>query len=421
MNSRRLAIGILQKIEEGAYSGIILDRGLEGVRDKRDRALITELVYGVLRQKKRLDYIIGILSLKPLERIDSIVLLALRLGLYQLEFLDRIPARAAINETVEAVKGLNNRGGAGFTNALLRGFLRKGIAYPDDPLLYLSTFYSHPEWLVKLWLKKYGEINTLRLLKINNQPPELNVRINRLRVNEKEFKASLEQDGVTVESLPVPDAYVIHNLDHISGLEMYKQGGLIVQGAASIMAGNLLSPQPGMRVLDMAAGPGVKTTHLAQLMKNRGEIIALDIHEHKLRLLNENCQRLGVSIVKPLLRDSIEFKTDQPFDMILLDAPCSGLGLLRQKPEIKWNRLPGDLNELAVIQLKMLKNASTLLKPGGIILYSTCTLTVEENEQVIQEFISAHKGRIEAVSNYLELFPPDTGTEGFFIAKFRAI
>jgi len=398
MNSRRLAIEILQKIEEGAYSGIILDRELEGVKDKRDRALVTELVYGVLRQKKRLDYIIGRLSFKPLERIDRVVLLALRLGLYQLEFLDRIPARAAINETVEAVKRLNNRGGAGFTNALLRGFLRKEIAYPEDHLLYLSTFYSHPEWLVKLWLKKYGERNTRRLLKINNQPPELNVRINRLRVNEEEFKASLEKDGVTVESLPIPDAYVIHNFDHISGLEMYKQGGLIVQGAASIMVGNLLSPQPGMRVLDMAAGPGVKTTHLAQLMKNRGEIIALDIYEHKLRLLNENCQRLGVSIVKPLLGDSIEFKTDQPFDMILLDAPCSGLGLLRQKPEIKWNRLPGDLNELAVIQLKMLKNASTLLKPGGIILYSTCTLTVEENEQVIQEFISAHKGRIEAVS-----------------------
>ncbi|MDI3546422.1 MAG: rRNA (cytosine967-C5)-methyltransferase [Halanaerobiales bacterium] len=440
MNTRRMAIRILQEIEEGAYSNLVLDRELKKVRDKRDRGLITELVYGVLRQQKRLDYLISQLSSRPLRKIEQPVLLALRLGIYQLEFLDRIPERAAVNETVNAIKGLVKRGGVGFTNGLLRGFIREReqFSYPDDPLLYLSTYYSHPEWMVRLWLERYGYDDTLRLLQVNNRQPDLNIRRNSLKVSTEEFLSGLEAAGVEVERSPISDSYTIRNLDNVESIPLFKEGGFMIQGAAAILTGHILSPEPGMRILDMAAAPGGKTTHLAQLMENKGEIVALDIYDHKLKLIQENCQRLGVKIVKTLKRDGSKFRCGDAFDMILVDAPCSGLGLVRQKPEIKWNKSPADLEKLPSIQLSMLNNALNLLKASGILLYSTCTLAWEENQGLVHKFIAANRERVELLDigqdlkrlgldgylktspeGYLELFPPDSGTEGFFIAKFR--
>ncbi len=447
MNSRRIALDILREIEEGAYSNYSLNKRLRKISDKRERSLITELVYGVLRQQKRLDYLISWLSNRALNRLDRVVLLALRLGLYQLEFLNRIPDRAAVNETVNSLKGLINKGGLGFVNALLRNYIRKRekISYPDpekDPESFLANYYSHPDWLVRMWLKQYGFEKTSRLCRSNNRPAGLVIRRNSLKYNEDEFLAGFAAVDVDIElkKLSIPDAYIVNKINKVEQLPLYREGGFIVQGAAAILASWLLLPCPGARVLDMAAGPGGKTTHLAELMNNQGSIIALDIFDHKLKLIEENCRRLGVEIVKLVKMDGRIFSTDNKFDYILLDAPCSGLGLLANKPEIKWNKSIVNIKELSSIQLEMLNNAFSLLKVGGFLLYSTCTLSYQENQAVVEEFLKIQENRVRLMDinkeleklaagdkfqaspeGWLELFPPESGTEGFFIAKFQKL
>lgn len=445
MNSRRIALDILKKIEKGSYSNILLNNHLKEIHDKRDRALITELVYGVLRQKKRLDYIIAFLANRSINKLDKEVLIALRLGIYQLEFLDKIPARAAVNETVNCLKGLVNKGAIGFTNALLRSYIRrkKNINYPDskkEPVSYLSTYYSYPEWLIDIWINQYGFNDTRRLCEINNNPPKLIIRRNSLKYGEKEFIKIFKEKGIKIEPLAVNEAYFISGFDNIKSLPLYSEGGFIVQGPAAILASHILNPEPESRVLDMAAGPGGKTTHLGQIMKNKGKIIAIDIYDHKLELVKENCKRLGINIVDYIHVDGRTFNDENGFDFILLDAPCSGLGLISSKPEIKWNKSPEDIEQLRVIQMSMLEKAVKLLKRGGYLLYSTCTLNYEENQGVIQEFINRHGMEIELCNidndlerlglkgiysasreGWLELFPPDSGTEGFFMAKLKKV
>ncbi|MFW6036164.1 MAG: 16S rRNA (cytosine(967)-C(5))-methyltransferase RsmB [Halothermotrichaceae bacterium] len=441
MNSRRLALEILLKIEEGAYSNIVLDSSLDKIEDSRDKALITELVYGVIRQRNRLDYIIRQFSRWSVKELDKPVLLALRLGIYQIEFLDKIPGRAAVNESVNAVKKYVNRGAVGFTNGILRSYLRnkKKISYPNksDRVNYLKTYYSHPEWLVKLWLKEYEYEETRRLCRYNNTAPDTIIRINRLKYSDKEVINELKENNIVVRPTTVPGFYRIKQSGKITELPFYEKGGFIVQGAAAGLAGYILNPEPGMKVLDMAAAPGGKTTHIAQLMNNKGSITALDIYGHKLKLLKENCQRLGVKNVNVIKNDARTYTSKNRYDMILVDAPCSGLGLIRQKPEIKWNRSYKDIEELRQIQLQIMNNAVGLVKTGGEILYSTCTLSRQENQFVVEKILDRYNEKLKLIdisndlkeiglenkfkiqNRMLEIFPPDTDTEGFFIAKFK--
>ena len=444
-NLRRVVLKILQEIEGGAYSNLILDKRLSGIDDKRDRALITELVYGVLRQRNRLDYVIEKLATRPIDQLEPAVILALRVGLYQLIFLDRVPARAAVNETVNALKKMVNQGAIGLINGLLRNYIRKkkAIKYPlpeDDPLLYLTVVHSHPQWLVKLWLKKFGYDKTLLLCRHNNQAAELTIRGNSLKYSPQHLVKEMKSAGIAIKENTIPGSYRLDRINRVSDLTLYQEGGFIVQGPAATLASLLLDPLPGMRVLDMTAAPGGKTTHLAELMKNQGEIVALDIYRHKLKLIADNCQRLGVKIVKIVNYDGREYSAVNKFDRIMLDAPCSGLGLIRQKPEIKWNKTRHDIEKMARIQFQLLENALQLLKYNGVLIYSTCTLTEQENQAMLERFLVQYRNKVELLSlaadlkklglserfplengRYLELIPPESRTEGFFIAKFKKL
>lgn len=443
MNSRYIVLKILNDIENGGYSNIVLDRYLKKIKDKRNKALITEIVYGVLRFRNRLDFIIKHLSNIPLNKIDSPVLQGLRVGIYQLEILDKIPERAAVNETVDSVKSMTNRGGVGFVNGILRNFSRKksSISFPDakkDIKSYLVNYLSHPEWLVEYWLKKYGPDTTLKLCEYNNKPGELTIRINKLKYSEQEFLNIYQKAGIQLQKTVVAGNYRLINYDSIKELPLYNKGGFMVQGIAATLTGHIMNPQPGMRVLDMAAGPGGKTTHLAELMDNRGEIVAIDIYNHKLKMINENCRRLGVEIVKTINADSRYISDIGNFDMVLVDAPCSGLGLIRQKPEIKWIKDIQDIKDLSIIQLELLKKAVEIVKNNGIIVYSTCTLIDEENRAIIEKIIENNKKRLEIIDlnqelneniynhnscldkyGSFELIPPFSKTEGFFITKLK--
>lgn len=440
MNSRKIALKILAEVKEGAYSNLALDKYLTGVQDKRDRALITEIVYGVLRLQNRLDFVIKQYSRLPVEKMDEEVLLALRIALYQILYLDRIPESAAVNETINAIKGMTNRGAIGFVNGLLRNIIRSKnkikFPGPEEMRSYLTNYLSHPEWLVNYWMKVYGVKNTIKLCKYNNRPADLVIRINTLKYNSEEVLDAYSGNNIQLKKTGIPDTYLVQNFNNVEELPLYEEGGFIVQGPAAALAGHILNPEPGMKILDMAAAPGVKTTHLAALMDNKGEITALDIYDHKLDLIRENCKRLGVDIVKTIKQDSSIYETAERFDMILLDAPCSGLGLIRQKPEIRWTKSMKDIEILSDIQYDMLKNAVKLLKKSGILLYCTCTLTREENQKNIDNIINIFKDKLEIMdiendllrlnidnkysafeNGYLELFPPENNTEGFFLAK----
>lgn len=444
MNSRKVALKVLMEINDGAYSNIILNKYIKNIGDKRDRGLITEIVYGVIRLQNRLDFIIKQFSRMTVKKMDDSVLIALRLGLYQILYLDRIPESAAVNETVNAVKGMANKGAVGFVNGLLRNIIRNidKISLPEveDLHSYMVNYLSHPAWLVNYWQEYYGPGKALALCKNDNKTAELIIRINTLKYNEINFLDIYAEKNIHLDPTEIPKTYLVRNFSSVEKLPLFEEGGFIVQGPAAALAGYILNPQPGMRVLDMAAAPGGKTTHLAELMKNQGEITALDIYDHKLKLINENCKRLGINNVKTLKQDSSTYHVDEKFDMVLLDAPCTGLGLIRQKPEIRWNKKKEDINKLSLIQIKMLKKAFKLLKKNGILLYSTCTLTQEENQDNIKKILNLYNNELEikdikedlnrlglgnkfftSKKGYLELFPPDDKTEGFFIAKLQKI
>lgn len=445
MNSRNTALQILLETEKGSYSNLTLDNHLANIEDKRDRALITEMVYGVLRNKNRLDFLIARFSSRLLQELDLLVLVALRLGVYQLEFLDRVPPRAAINETVKAVKGKVNKGATGFVNGLLRNFVRnrESVEFPDprtEPVRFLEVYYSHPRWILEIWLREYGYEKTEGICKYNNLPGELTIRINSLKYTEDEISRIFKQRDIIMTPNIIPGNYRLQNINNVRELPLFAEGGFMVQGPAATLTSLVLAPAPGSRILDMAAAPGGKTTHLGELMKNQGEIVALDIYEHKVKLLNDNCQRLGIKNVKTCLADGTKFQDKRGFDLVLVDAPCSGLGLIRQKPEIRWNKNKSDLAELVSLQKKLLQNASLLAREGGYILYSTCTLTPQENRGVIDSFLAENKQRFKLVNiagildnlgmsaltayvddNMLELVPPGSRTEGFFMAKIKKL
>ncbi len=443
MNTRGLAIKALEKIENGSYSNLVLNNIITNLDDRRDRALLTAIVYGVLRYQGRLDYIISQIANRSLKKIDKKVLIALRVAIYQIDYFDRIPKRAAVNETIEAVKTDINRGAVGFINGVLRNYIRNkdNIKWPDkekEQLTFISKYYSHPQWIIKKWIKKYGFKKTISLCKFNNRAPDLKIRRNRLKYSQTEFISAFKREGIKISKEEIKDSYVINNYSDIKSLPLYNEGGFFIQGNAATLTGHMLNPLPGMRILDMTAGPGGKTTHMAELMENQGEIIALDIYDHKINLIEKNCNKLGIDIVQTIKKDAQNYKTDKLFDKILVDAPCSGLGILAQKPELKWRISPSDIDGLSKLQYNLIEKALMLLKPGGELLYSTCTLTDKENIEVVKKIMNKYSNDLKILSpvnqllrlnikdlvpncdrNYLELFPPMSGTEGFFMVKFR--
>jgi len=441
---RETALKVLCDInEKGAYTGIDLNRRLDA-RELRniDTAFITELVYGCVKWRMTLDWVIEQFSSVKLKKISPWVMNILRLGVYQLLYMDKVPDSAACNESVKLSRRYGHDAASGFVNAVLRNVSRNktGIRYPDresDIENYLAVRYSHPKWMVSEWLGRYGKEFTEALLKSNNEIPDFTVRANTLKTTPEELIKELERAGIeAVEGRYVPEAVIIRSPGPLPAMEAFRKGLLQVQDESSMLVSRILDPKPGELVLDVCAAPGGKASHIAQLMHDEGRVVARDIREHRIRLVNEVKERLGIRIISAEVFDAETFDEDyaEKADRVLVDAPCTGLGILRRKPDIKWTRKPEDIKNLAALQSRMLEVSSRYVKRGGVIAYSTCTVMKEENEDVVKGFLEkrddfraadisatvpAELQRPSLKDGYIRLFPNVEGVDGFFIAKLQ--
>lgn len=439
-NPRKAALELLCRIEtEGTYSNLGLSDALGAAQyTAADRRLLTRLVYGVLENRLYIDAVIRKYSKTPLNKMKPWVLNALRIALYQLKWMDRIPAAAAINESVKLVK-LRHGALSGFANGVLRTALRQGITLPEtDPGSPegLALLYSHPEWLVKRWIEQFGTEGTEAILKANNTPTLLTLRANRLKGSPEALVKILRTQGVQAEQSPeLKEALLVSELGdrELADLPAFQAGLFTVQDISSMLVAKAIAPQAGERVLDLCAAPGGKTTHLAEIMNNTGEIVAQDIHPHKVKLIEENALRLGITTILGAEGDALAFKPqwENAFDHVLLDAPCSGTGIIRKKPEIRYNRKPEDISALSELQYALLEQAKAYVKNHGQLIYSTCTMEYEENEGVLQRFLSKNPAfslvdinekmpaKLRCPSPVIRIFPGEGALDGFFIAVMK--
>ncbi len=446
ISPRALAHKILLQIDqESGYPDRLLQSYLDRYNDldPRDKGLVTELVFGVLRWQGRLDSVIMKFSSVKLKKINPLVRIILRTAIYQLLFLDKIPPSAAVNEAVKLTKESQPGYVVRFVNAVLRKISAnlEALKHLDETSLSPSAiagYYSHPKWMVDAWVKELGLEETLKLCKANNETPPTVIRVNTLLSSSSVVADRLKAEGVeTTPCKYAPDALEIKK-GHLNlrRLKAYGDGLFQVQDEASQLVSHLLTPEPGERILDACAGFGGKTSLIAQLMRNNGEITAVDISPWKLSSLEDNLKRLGIKIAGVFqadVRKLSEMNVDL-FDRVFLDAPCSGLGVLRRKPDIKWKRRPGDVFRLSQLQRELLESVSALLRPGGILVYATCTLLDIENKDNIESFLQKHPDFcIEPVSEVVPWskpfavdgcfcsFPHKHGTDGFFAARLKRI
>ncbi len=427
-------------MRKGAYSDIEIRKNLKKSNlDKSDKALVTEIVNGTLRNLIKIDWIIsGFVKLNP-KKITPSIRDILRCGTYQIMFLDKVPDFAVCNESVELAKLYGNQGAARFVNGVLRNIVRNKdniiLPHKDNLIEYYSIEYSHPYWMVDLWINNYGVDFTEKLLKANNEVPPLTIRINTLKTHKDEMFNLLNAMNITTsDGLYNDEAINISGASSLDNMDLFRKGFFQVQDESSMLVGKIMNPKSGDFIIDVCSAPGGKATHMAEIMGNEGKIVARDIHKHKLSLIEQNCKRLGIKIIETQLFDAIE--ADDTLlgkaDGVLVDAPCSGLGLVRRKPDLRWKRMEQDIGKLSELQLQILKNASLYVKTGGVLVYSTCTLSMEENIQVVRDFLSYDNSfkldnieqflpdNIEAphkIDGYLELYPNVHGTDGFFIAR----
>lgn len=444
---RDLALGALIKLaRDPGFSSSMLDRlfRVNPNLDDRDRAFVNQLVQGVVRWRLRLDWIIGQAAHIALGKIDPPVLEILRLALYQIFFLDRVPESAAVNEAVKQAKSRSARHVASFVNGLLRNVCRNKdrVAFPDrrtDPVLHLSVYHSYPRWLVEKWIRELGEEEAQALLEAGNRTPLLTVRVNRLKTGRSELIRRLEGEGTTAGPTRYsPLGVVIQGLrGRVDRLASFREGLFQVQDEGAQVPSFLLDPGPESTILDACAGYGGKAGHLAEMMGNRGKVVALDTNRARLVSLAQNAKRLGVGILHPAVADAARevpalFRI--PFDRVIVDAPCSGLGVLSRHPDGKWNRKEEDIRRLAGVQSGILSRAGGALAKGGKMLYVTCTVSREENEGVVEAFLEMNRGfvfedlrdqappwAIELIDErgFLRALPHLHGTDGFFAALFR--
>ncbi len=425
-NPRFIALNILVEVEGKSIPlDLLIERNLkrhQGLREV-DYAFIMESVYGTLRWRGRIDWIIAHTSKVRPERLERFILNLLRLGLYQILFMDRVPASAAVNESVEMAKASGREEAGGFVNAILRrvsdGRADVGLPHSKDPPS-VSVQHSHPLWLVERWARELGMDETIELCMANNRVPPLSLRTNTLRTSRAKLLAEIKQElPQAVPTAFSPEGILIIPPVPVSRIPRFREGWFQVQDESSQLVGHIVDPRPGERLLDACAAPGGKTTHLAQLMGNRGEIHAADISARRLSLLKDNCHRLGVSMVAPLRVDLVKptvFASDGKFDRILIDPPCSGLGTLWRNPDIKWRRKEEEVVMFREIQGAMLRQVAPWLKKGGRLVYGTCTLTREENEEVLAEFLAENRGfELEDLRHVVpEGLKPLVGNDGFF-------
>ena len=433
---RGLAVKILNRVERtDAYLERLLDNEMKNAElSGPDKALLYEIVHGVVRWMGRLDWILNGFYKGTFSKAIPNLKNGLRVALYQIMFLDRVPDYSAVNEAVEFVKKLQGTKPAGLTNAVLRNIIRSkdSIRYPDpeeDLIGYLSAYYSHPSWMVKRYVERFGRTETEELLFANNEKPYLTLRLNALRVQPEEFKTLLE--SVNLRFSPgkyLPEFFKLQNLTNITAWEYFTRGYFNIQDESAGLACRLLGVADGMKVLDLCAAPGGKTAYIAALMHNTGKIVAIDRFESRLKLLRRNMQRLGMSNIQTVETDALEYNENH-FDRVLADVPCTGSGTLTKKPDIKWKKDLFTLREMNDIQYKLLCKAGELVKPGGVVVYSTCSIEPEENKDIVEKFLSNNpdfhlesaKGRfpdeILDEKGCIQTYPQRHKMDGAFAAK----
>lgn len=436
---REAALDALLAVDtRGAFTALAVDAALRRRElDARARGYVTEAVFGVLRRRGTIDWMLGLCSDRPLDSLHPAVRNILRLAAYEICFMTSVPGPVACNEAVNLAKRRGQAQAAGYVNAVCRAMLRRHEAsdwpWPrreEDPVAALAVLASHPTWLAARWIERFGAEEAWRLCEANNETPPLHVRTNTLKITRDELARRLAAEGAEVEAGPwAPEALHVRGLGRVADSPAFQAGLFTVQDEGAQLVARALAPAPGQRVIDLCAAPGGKTTHLAELMENRGEIIAVDVHPGKLRLVEENAARLGVDIIRTLVADGRELPGRlEPADGVLLDAPCSGLGVLRRRPDLRWQRREDALAALARQQRELLAAAAQLTRPGGVIVYSTCSTEPEETTEVVECFLADHPefareepplGVELAEDGYL--FPHRHGTDGFFIARLRRL
>lgn len=437
MNSREAALQILMKFEEDQlYSNLLLNSELKkGDFSEVDKTFITQLVYGVITNKIFLDFVIRKFSKIRLKKIAPPILATLRMGIYQIYFLDRVPVSAACDESVKLARKYGHKASANFVNAILRNVSRteketvlNKITSLDERL---SIEYSYPLWLVTLWLKQFGKDETIALLKKNAEVPYQCLRANTLKITREELKERLTTDGVEVQEGVVSDILYTNTSKNLLHSAYFNEGLLTFQDEAPALVAHLLEAQEGEEILDICAAPGGKTTHIAELAKDNVKITAMDLYEHRCKLIDELAERLDIHSITTIAQDAAVYcpEYEEKFDRIVADVPCSGLGVIRKKPDIKLHVEEGDIEKINEIQKAILKNAARYLKKGGRLLYSTCTNTVCENEETVRWFLKEYsefeidtneelipeKFRSGLKEGMLTLSPTQHDTDGFFI------
>lgn len=442
---RRLASEILLKVDtQKAYADILLDHALRNATlDERDRRLLTEVVNGTLRWRGRIDAKLNRQIRRPLTQADPFIRNLLRATLYQVIFLDKIPDYAAVDEAVEIAK-LRGSKAAGFVNGVLRNFLRHNNKVaeevPNDQTAgALAEEFSHPEWLVKRWLTDFDAEEATSLMRANNDRALLVMRVNSLKCVREELLERFLTEGIDAKPTKwSPQGIAVVSGRAVAEFPGFAAGLFQIQGEASQLVTYLLAPQPSERILDACAAPGGKTTHIAEMMRDEGELIALDPSARGIDRIKENIARLQLRSIHAVRGDAVRNLSSSPgaaYDRILVDAPCSGLGTLRSHPEIKWQRDESDIKRLYQLQSKILGNVAEHLKLDGVLVYSTCTLTKDENDRVVEGFLHEHQefeledaarylpdgARHMARGKYFEALPHRDNTDGFFGARMRKV
>ena len=433
MSARETALKALISFRrEGAWPDLYLKKACEGM-GREESALCANLTYGVLQHRAYLDFLIGSFSSRPVNKLTPQVLDALRLGAYQLVFLTRIPHSAAVNETVELVKKNGNPGAVGYANGVLRALQRSLNGLPqvprDNDLDYLSVRYSHPKWFVGKMNKRLGFAGCEALLQANNTPAPVTARVNTLKTGREALLERFAQLEIAARPHPhLENAILFDNMKGVLQSAELKQGLFYIQDIASQLCVEALAPRPGETVFDLCAAPGGKSMLAAQMMDDKGSLLSMDLHPHKSDLIAQNAEKYGITCLQTVPSDASVRKDALVgrADAIICDVPCSGMGVIRKKPDVRYK--DGDhIKVLPPLQLSILENAGSYLKPGGRLVYSTCTVLKEENEAVVERFLAAHPefspepldlpgiGRME--EGMLTLWPHIHGTDGFFMAK----
>ena len=440
--AREIALKILYKIDkEDAFSNIVLDEKINENRKKlndRDIGLISEIVYGVVTWRLTLDEIIKKYSNIKLKKISVWILNILRIGIYQIIFLDKIPKSAAVNESVNLAKRYGHKSSANFVNAILRKVEKKDyneLFEIENDIERISKTTSMPSWIIEELLKEKTIEEVEKICKASNERPNISIRVNKLKITKEKLKEELNKNNIQFEDGILDDFLIIKKIKNIENLDLFKKGFFTIEDEGAGLIPIILNPKQNEIILDACSAPGGKTTYMAEIMHNKGKIEAWDIYEHRLKLVKQNAKRLGINIIETKVNDATKYneKYKEKFDKILLDVPCLGIGVLKRKPDIKWKRKKEDIKEIQKIQFEILNNCSKYLKKGGEIVYSTCSILKQENEEIINKFIKNNElfvvknidldekkylKKISKLDNYLQIYQ-NKKTDGFFICKIQ--